>query len=451
MQILSGLQIPNNATVYLVTLDVASLYTNIPHDDGIKATSDLYANHHGNETPAVPTSVLTTLLRSVLVNNVFEFNSEYFIQLNGTSMGTKLAPNYANLFMANLEESFLADFEQRTSLKPLIYLRDFSPSTIHFLDVNIHLDNNNKIKTSLYTKPTDNPSYLHFTSEHPRHMKTSLPYSMALRCSRICSDINDAQTEIVKLEQKFLARGYPKELVRNAPQKAIAKRSAPIDPTNSTPGKPGPINFITTYNSNLPNLNSILKRHHSILLSNERTKLIFDQAPRIVYRRPRNLRDHLVRAKVNSSQSHRLVDSCQPCGKPRCLVCRQMTITKQVQNIDSSFVFEIRGSYNCQTSNAVYLLQCTLCKMQYIGQTSTQFNYRFNNHKSHCTIYPDLSISKHCAQEGHNLSQFSIAILKAGFGSLADRLYFESYMIQRFKTKTRGLNEDYGILPPLLD
>ena len=36
----------------------------------------------------------------VLKSNIFEFNSELLLQLIGTAMGTKCAPNYSNIFLA---------------------------------------------------------------------------------------------------------------------------------------------------------------------------------------------------------------------------------------------------------------------------------------------------------------------------------------------------------------
>ena len=39
----------------------------------------------------------------VLKINIFEFNNKYYIQKQGTAMGTRMAPSYANLFMGTLE------------------------------------------------------------------------------------------------------------------------------------------------------------------------------------------------------------------------------------------------------------------------------------------------------------------------------------------------------------
>jgi hypothetical protein len=39
---------------------------------------------------------------------VFEFAGEFYLQVNGTAMGTKLAPAYANIFMAYIEKEMQA-------------------------------------------------------------------------------------------------------------------------------------------------------------------------------------------------------------------------------------------------------------------------------------------------------------------------------------------------------
>ena len=50
-----------------------------------------------------PICILTQLFNFVLNYNCFNFANLFFLQVNGIAMGTKLAPNYTNLFMANFE------------------------------------------------------------------------------------------------------------------------------------------------------------------------------------------------------------------------------------------------------------------------------------------------------------------------------------------------------------
>ena len=83
-----------------MTLDVKSLYTNIPNDEGIEAANFyLRSSEHRDLSQAI-----AAFLTLILTLNNFQFNDENYIQLNGASMGTKCAPSYANLFMGYFED-----------------------------------------------------------------------------------------------------------------------------------------------------------------------------------------------------------------------------------------------------------------------------------------------------------------------------------------------------------
>ena len=49
----------------------------------------------------------------MLKNNIFELNEKTFRQKRGTAIGTKFAPPYTILFMADLEEKMLEIFEKK--------------------------------------------------------------------------------------------------------------------------------------------------------------------------------------------------------------------------------------------------------------------------------------------------------------------------------------------------
>ena len=100
----------------LVTLDVSSLYTNIPNKEGITAVADQLRKH---QTKTGISSYILDLLKLVLHNMYFEFNGDYFLQIGGTAMGTALAPNYANIFIDKFETKSLDNYP----LKPLIWKR----------------------------------------------------------------------------------------------------------------------------------------------------------------------------------------------------------------------------------------------------------------------------------------------------------------------------------------
>ena len=84
---------------YLVTLDVSSLYTNIPHEDGIQACKSSL------EKDGISTERITEieeLMKLVLGNNHFKFDGKHYLQKLGTAMGSSMAP----LFMGKFEEDF---------------------------------------------------------------------------------------------------------------------------------------------------------------------------------------------------------------------------------------------------------------------------------------------------------------------------------------------------------
>ena len=102
--------------VLLCTVDVVGLYPSIPHKDGLEALHLALSNR---EDKSVSTESLLELAQCVLENNVFEHDGKVFKQKQGTAIGTKMAPNYAILFMSELEEKIL----ETSSLKPLVWWR----------------------------------------------------------------------------------------------------------------------------------------------------------------------------------------------------------------------------------------------------------------------------------------------------------------------------------------
>lgn len=92
--------LPENAV--LVIADVTSLYTNIPHEEGIESVLH-YMKLHPDVLPQGTPSPhrIGILLETILKNYNLSFMDKHFLQLVGIAMGTKAAPPYPNLFMGN--------------------------------------------------------------------------------------------------------------------------------------------------------------------------------------------------------------------------------------------------------------------------------------------------------------------------------------------------------------
>ena len=88
---------------FLVTLDVESSYSKIPHNEGIKAYQ--YFMRNGCK-PEGSIQSISKLIELVLTKNRFPFNNTNYIQKLDTAMGTH-DPAYASLFMETFENDFL--------------------------------------------------------------------------------------------------------------------------------------------------------------------------------------------------------------------------------------------------------------------------------------------------------------------------------------------------------
>ena len=97
LQLLESLPpLPENAI--LVTVDVTSLYTNIPQEEGIESVLHYMKLHANTLPPGAPSPhTIGIVLETILKNNNLSFMDKHFLQLVGTVMGTKAAPPYTNL------------------------------------------------------------------------------------------------------------------------------------------------------------------------------------------------------------------------------------------------------------------------------------------------------------------------------------------------------------------
>ena len=98
-------------------MDVKSLYTSIPNNEGIASMKNKY-DHYPKKT--IPTKIITTFLALILTLNNVIFMPNFLLQIKGCAMGTICAPSYANIFMLEFEEKHIYTLIKN---KSVIYLR----------------------------------------------------------------------------------------------------------------------------------------------------------------------------------------------------------------------------------------------------------------------------------------------------------------------------------------
>ena len=326
--------LPNDAL--LVTMDVTSLYTNIPHNKGILACKNFIEKHTSDLDFA---NDMATLIEFILKNNYFSFNNNFYLQSQGTAMGTKMAPAYANIFMDKIESEMLQNFP----FKPSHYMRyiddiffiwphghstlkdfhhfvnsfhhsikftfEISTSEIPFLDVLVKL-RSNSISTSVFYKPTDNHQYLHFSSSHPLSLKKSIVFSQCLRLKRICSDPIDYKDSISRLTGFFLSNGYPLLTIKSGIAKADPyKREDLLRYKEKSGGDRIPLVF--DHHPNIRNLAHTLKTDFASLQEDSNLSELFSEPPVLALRQPPNLKQILTSSKLPKTHT-------PPLGNTKC-------------------------------------------------------------------------------------------------------------------------------------
>ena len=84
-------------------MDIISLYTVIPNGEGLLALKHFFDLRTVKEPSP---EKLLRLAELVLTLNCFSFADNYFKQIKGVAMGTKVGPSYANLFVGYIEHQF---------------------------------------------------------------------------------------------------------------------------------------------------------------------------------------------------------------------------------------------------------------------------------------------------------------------------------------------------------
>lgn len=450
------LKIPSNS--FLFTIDIDSLYTNIDTPTGITAVQNCMKKY---PDPHRPDEHLLKLLEINLTKNDFEFDSKFYLQVKGTAMGKKFAPSYANIFMADWEQTALAT----SALKPLAYFRflddiwgvwthsmeDFlvfishlnahqesisvkysiDRSEVNFLDVVSYkgprFTETGHLDFKVYFKETDTHSLLHRDSFHPKHTFRGIIKSQLLRFKRICSQPSSFREATRTLFQALRCRGYGRSFLK----KILKKFDEPKKPqAEETQNRHKIIPLTALYSSQCVSLNLAIKENFLKFLGP--TKFLQHHRPIAAYKRNTNLKDVLVRSKLNTLKPQSRVGRC-----------KYFVQTRWVMSRYNKKIFKIPRPLTHETSNCIYLVFCVRCRRQYVGQTKNELRVRAYQHAHN--IMHGIDKRRYLVQHflAHGLSSLKVTALQSNPAwSLKERLRAESTWIKRLDTvHPRGLNE----------
>lgn len=443
-----GQKIHKNAL--LVTGDVSSLYTNMHIDRTLQVTKNALARYPDAERPDCH---IMRLLDITLRNNDFTFNGEFFLQICGTAMGKSYAPGLADLYLEKFDEKATHGFK----IKPQLYFRflddihfvwtgtaeeltefeiylnslidgikitlNFSHEKVDFLDTTIYriadpsAPDTDILQTRVFFKDTDTHQLLHRQSFHPKHTFTGVLKAQLLRFKRISSSHSDYSDACSILFAALQKRSYSKSLLR--------KMKRDIWNLNDISPKPKDhhqklLPIVIPYNK----IGIELARSWKSIIGQSQ---LFDDDSRLLtaFCNSQNLYQKLVRSsfsvngqhsKDNSKVKLRKNNNVKPgslrCPNVKCKACSYIVETSSFGSSHNNRKFRLHNKFTCASSNIVYLVTCTKCYKQYVGETGRSLRDRITDHVSCIKLKKQTPIGLHFNQAGHSLKHFSVLAIE---------------------------------------
>ena len=406
-------------------MDVEALYPNIDQQEGAAACEEALNTRQNRRFSS---DLLKRLILLVLQSNCMRFGTQFFQQIKGTAMGTPMAVSFANIFMTRFECNMLEAYEREHQMRPHLWLRfiddiffvwsgdesslkhfieycsnysmqqgmqstirftySYSRTDVSFLDMKVSLKNN-KICTSVHSKPVDTHTYLHATSFHSRSTILSLPKTQFIRIRRICSSVSDYQYHAQRFLEFFVRRGYKDNLLRKQIREVA---DMPRHELLTVKPKPKPEDYPSrtvlsvAWHPRLQFLQRALHSSYKRFSTKYATlKEVFPEPPLVAFRRNRTLRDTLVHAQHGDKQQS--VFSLQ---NKSSMLQKNMATSTKLTNEKENVTIKTSGGNTCDR-NVIYAAKCKKCQMIYVGHTTQPLNERFNHHRSDVTNYPDRS------------------------------------------------------------
>ncbi|XP_062714059.1 uncharacterized protein LOC134290861 [Aedes albopictus] len=222
----------------LVSFDVAALFPSVPVTEALHSL-----RRHLERSRAPPNHIEAYLsVAQVCMNqNFFTFRGKFYKQTFGLSMGSKLSPLLADLFMSDFE-----DEAQKKKLFPRIWWRYvddvFAPvkeryleqtlamlnsqhntinftvereveGSLPFLDLLITRKEDDTLKFGIYRKPTSTDRYITSDSNHFGAQKQAAFHSMAHRLYNIPMERDEFEEEKSRVYTAAEVNGYDRPFV----------------------------------------------------------------------------------------------------------------------------------------------------------------------------------------------------------------------------------------------
>lgn len=361
----------------LFSLDVTSLFTNIPKDLVMIVIKERW-NNISRHTD-IPLGTFLDGIELILDNCYFSYEKKIYHQKFGSPMGSPISPALAELVLEYLESHVLETIHSSGILLPFYHryvddiitaasgrqikriqehFNSFHPrlkftleleqdGKLPFLDVLIIKDGNGHLSTDWYHKKTWSGRYLNFRSFLPLNYKLNTISVLTQKVIELSSpQFHQKNFDLIK--ETLLRNGYPIDLTKNVMNNVIQKYAATRPVERNVPNE---LKFIS-----VPYTGVGFNKLKVVLLKHD-IKLVG---------KPMNTIGHMFHTRLKDD------------------------IPKELR------------------SDVCYEISCD-CNVKYIGQTKQHLHKRFKQHQNGDINHS--ALSEHLVSSGHNINFDNVKIL----------------------------------------
>ena len=137
------------------------------------------------------------------------------------------------------------------------------------------------------------------------------------------------------------------------------------------PKKSDRIPLVITYNRFLSNITKTIRNIWNILQINKNLKEIFKSEPTTTFKRNKNIQEIIGTHWIENGRVNKnlkTVKEGKTCrSKAGNICCKQVKTTTTFQSQQTNKTWKIFHNTNCETEYAIYLMECIICNLQYVG------------------------------------------------------------------------------------
>lgn len=360
----------------LVSLDVVSLFTNIPTKLVLQAIDRYWFQIKKFTT--LPKNEFVRGLKLVIENCTFSFDNVIYEQIFGSPMGSPVSPVLADLVMEMLEENTIRKLKFRLPFysrfvddcmtscpkgKSEELLEQFNQydvnlqftkeveneNKIPFLDLLLIRQDNGEVKTNWYHKNTWSGRYLNYHSSMPYTYKRNTITILTQKVMKLADPMYH-QSNFQLILETLMKNGYPEEMVKN-----IMLKTRNNETTANTSNSEKTTRFVS-----VPYVKGVFEKIKPIFKKHDIT---------IVGKGHNNLKSNLFSS-----------------------VKDKVPVQKQ--------------------SNVVYSIKCS-CSKVYIGQSSRWLEKRMADHKYNARIKNNThsALCDHLINSGHEIDWNNVEVV----------------------------------------